>query len=176
MEYTTERIFEVLQTPLTLVEDEAQKRSFERYVAAARFPLERAVFDLLAAFTEDVDQQVADHYRVRLAYRAGALDLQVEPAEPRGPAATPADAEFFAVDGEMEKVTIRIPAGLKDLITQDAAEAGVSVNTWFIRVLVHALRSSLRGVDEPEHRQEHRHRHQRRERGSRLSGWIGGDE
>jgi predicted HicB family RNase H-like nuclease len=171
MEFTTDAVFDALQNPLTLVEDPAQRQAFERYVDAARFPLERAVFDLLAGFTEDVGQQVADHYRVRLTYRAGAVGLEVD-AKGAHEQLAPAEADWSLAEGETEKITIRIPAGLKDLVTQAAADAGVSVNTWFIRMLVGALRSSLRGTDDTEHRH---HTHERRDRGTRLSGWIGNE-
>ena len=38
----------------------------ERYVEAARLPLERAVFDLMAQVAAAVDEQVGGRYRVRL--------------------------------------------------------------------------------------------------------------
>lgn len=173
MEFTTERIFDSLQQPLVLVEDEGQRQAFGRYVEAARYPLERAVFDLLSSFAEDVDRQVAQHYHLAVTYRPGAVEPRVEA---RQPAAQPtaADADLFASDGETEKITIRIPAPLKDLVTQAAAEAGVSVNTWIIRVLVGSLRSTMRA--EPDDTEHRRHRHHReRERGNRLSGWIGNE-
>lgn len=167
MEYTTERIFDSLHQPLTLVE-EGRREEFARYVESARYPLERAVFDLLAAFTEDVDRQIAAHYHLSLAYRPGAVEPRVEP---RAPAAQPpaGEAELLTGEGETEKITIRIPAPLKDLVTQAAAEAGVSVNTWIIRVLAGALRSTWRGDTEPRHHAQREHRG----RGQRLSGWIG---
>jgi hypothetical protein len=170
MEFTTERIFESLQQPLTLVE-EGRRDEFSRYVESARYPLERAVFDLLAAFAEDVDQQIAAHYHLALAYRPGAVEPRVEQ---RGPSTQQAsdEAELLAGDGETEKITIRIPAPLKDLVTQAAAEAGVSVNTWIIRVLIGSLRSTMRGSEDEPHRHAHR---ERRGRGQRMSGWIGNE-
>src|SRR5437762_1872597 len=103
MELRTDPVFEALVSPLGLVDDEARRQALERYVEAARRPLERAVFDLLAELTAAVDERVAARYRVRLTYRAGAFDLEVD----EQPAAEPApatEAEWTGADGEMEKV------------------------------------------------------------------------
>jgi hypothetical protein len=161
-------VFDALRRPLPLVADPQQRQAIEQYVEAARFPLERAVFDLLSGLASAVEEQVGDRYRLRLSYRAGALDLEVEAREPEAHAAVP-EIEWSS-DGEMDKVTIRIPSELKDLATQAAARAGISVNTWFIRVMAGALRGAFRSVEEPEQR-----RPERRGRGARFSGWIGGE-
>ena len=190
-EFKTESVFDALKSPLALVEDSEKRQAFERYVEAARFPLERAVFDLLSGLVSAIDERVSEHYRLRLAYHTGALELNVEPlpqAERAAPNVT--DMPDFAADGEMEKITIRIPAELKDLITQAAGGAGISANSWFIRVLAHALG----GVEVEHRRRARRHHHDamaghfsgfdaedlrppREPRGSdkRLQGWFGGE-
>jgi hypothetical protein len=193
-EFKTESVFEALRGPLALVEDAEKRQAFERYVEAARFPLERAVFDLLSGLVSAMNERVSDHYRLRLAYHTGALELDVEPL-PGAERAEPdvVDLPEFLADGEMEKITIRIPAELKDLITQAAGGAGISANSWFIRVLARALGGA--GL-EVEHQRRARHRH-RAERsaphfydhdagahgphrephgpGKRLQGWFGGE-
>ena len=196
MEFRTDPIFEALRSPLGLVDDPERRQILERYVEAARLPLERAVFDVLAALTQSVEEQVGTHYRVRLSYRTGALELEVEQKEAPEPY-TLAEAEWAAADGETEKVTIRIPAELKELVAEAASGAGLSVNSWFIRVLVGALRGAVYGTAGPGRVQAHRERHElrdqlrearereremrerereeRRGRGQRLSGWIGGE-
>lgn len=181
MEFRIEPVFAALKSPLSLVDDPDRREALERYVEAARLPLERAMFDLLAGLAEAIDQQVAERYRVRLSYRTGALALEVEQQE-APPGLTLAEAEWSSADGEMEKVTIRIPAELKELVTRAAAGAGVSVNSWFIRVLIGAVRGAVRGVDEGEHgrrhrerEERHREREERQGRGARLSGWIGNE-
>lgn len=169
MEFRTEPVFEALKAPLALVDDPERRQALERYVEAARVPLERAVFDLLAGFTDAVNGRVAGQYRLRLAYRAGALELEIDEPSP-AERLTAVEAEWTTADGEMEKVTIRIPAELKELVTQAAGAAGTSVNSWFIRVLAGALRSSLRGGPPPPPPPD-----ERRGRGARLSGWIGNE-
>lgn len=191
-EFRTEAVFEALKSPLALVEDAEKRQAFERYVEAARFPLERAVFDLLSGLVSAIDEQVAGHYRLRLAYRPGALDLDVEPL-PEAERAQPdvADLPEWSADGEMEKITIRIPAELKDLITQAATSAGLSANSWFIRMLARSLNvveverrrgyhrhptdtvsGRFHDLDEEPH---HRPHHGSRGPGKRLQGWYGGE-
>jgi hypothetical protein len=179
MEFKTDAVFEALKSPLNLVEDQEKRQAFERYVEAARYPLERAVFDLLSALVSAVDGQVRERYRLRLSYQPGALLLDVEPVpQPEG---APADVPEWtsASDGETEKITIRIPAELKDLATQAASSAGLSANSWFVR----ALARSLRSIDDtprpprgpwPQPPEPPRPPQQGRQ-AKKLQGWYGGD-
>lgn len=181
MEFKTEAVFEALRGPLALVEDAEKRQAFERYVEAARYPLERAVFDLLAQLVTAVDEQVSERYRLRLSYRPGALALDVDPVQPPvGTEQAEADLpDWAAPDGETEKITIRIPAELKELATQAAGSAGISANSWFIR----ALARSLRAMEEPRPPRPPRapeppeppHPPQGTGRpGKKLQGWYGG--
>ena len=160
MEFTTESIFQALKSPLAVVDSPERRTQLEDYVDAARLPLERSVFDLLSNFAEAVDSEVSSHYQVTLSYRPGVLDLQVRPSEP----AEQPEETWSLAEGEVEKITLRIPAELKDLASEAAAKSGLSVNSWFVRVLARALRSA----EEPEERHRRRGR-----RGRRLTGWVG---
>ena len=163
MEFTTESIFEALKSPLAVVDSPERRTQLEDYVEAARLPLERSVFDLLSNFAEAVDSEVSSHYQVALSYRPGVLDLEVRASEP----AEQPEETWSLAEGEVEKITLRIPAELKDLASEAAAKSGLSVNSWFVRVLARALRSA----EEPEER--HRRRGRRGGRGRRLTGWVG---
>ncbi len=166
-EFTTEIIFEALKSPLGVVDSPERRSQLEDYVEAARVPLERSVFDLLSQFGEAVNAEISAHYQVALSYRPGALDLDVRATEPgEAPEET-----WTLAEGEVEKITLRIPAELKELATEAAAKASLSVNSWFVRVLARALRSaeSAEPADEEWPRQ-HRGR-----RGRRLTGWVGPD-
>ena len=160
MEFTTESIFQALKSPLAVVDSPERRTQLEDYVDAARLPLERSVFDLLSNFAEAVNAEVSSHYQVTLSYRPGVLDLQVRASEP---AELPEETWSLA-EGEVEKITLRIPAELKDLASEAAAKSGLSVNSWFVRVLARALRRA----EEPEERHRRRGR-----RGRRLTGWVG---
>ena len=168
MEFTTESIFQALKSPLGLIDNAERRKQLEDYIEAARLPLERAVFDLLSQFAETVNGEVAAHYEVTLSYRPGVLNLSVRATEPSGPTGE----TWTLAEGEVEKITLRIPAELKDLATEAAARVGLSVNSWFVRVLARALRSAE--GPEPSAEEWPRGRPGRHGRhGRRLSGWVG---
>ena len=163
----TDPVFEALRQPLALVESDERRRSIEAYLEAARPQLERAVFDLMSQLVQSIGEKTEDRYRLRLAYRPGGLSLEVEEKIQDGE-----EARWSALEGDVEKITIRIPAELKDLATQAASDAGTSANTWFIKALARALRNAeTRGVEPPEWREE-----RRRGSASRLQGWVGGSD
>jgi len=170
---TTGPVFEALRQPLPLIENEERRRAIETYVEAARTPLDRAVFDLMSLLADTIGQQVAQHYRVRLAYQPGGLQVEVEPT-----AATNGDEPTFsAAEGDVEKITIRIPAELKDLAQQAAGRAGTSANTWFVKALARAVRNiDVQTAPPPQSSPPRDYSDERRGRGSRISGWVGGDD
>ncbi len=167
-EIRTEPVFDALKQPLALIESDERRRAIETYVEAARLPLERAVFDLMAQVAQAIDEKVGGHYRVRLSYRPGGLAVEVDERAGNGE-----EAQYSALEGDVEKITIRIPAELKDLAQQAASKAGTSANTWFVKALARAVRNiEVQTTSEPPSWREER----RRARGSRLSGWVGGDD
>ncbi len=172
-ELRTEPIFDALKGPLALIESDERRRAIEAYLEAARGPVERAVFDALAQVVAAVDERVSDRYRVRLAYRPQGLAVEVEPV---AGAEAGEDAAFANLEGDVEKITIRIPAELKDLAQQAATRAGTSANTWFVKALARAVRNiDIQTAPPPGGRwaSEGERRHGR---GSRFTGWVGGDE
>lgn len=162
----TDPVFEALRQPLSLVESDERRRAIEAYLEAARPQLERAIFDLMSELASSIDEQTGERYRIRLSYRPGGLALDIEEKVQDGD-----EARWSTLEGDMEKVTIRIPAELKDMATQAASQAGTSANTWFVKALARALRNSEVRQAEPEWREERHHG-----RGARLQGWIGGED
>jgi hypothetical protein len=177
IEFKTESVFEALKSPLGLVEDPERRQAFERYVEAARYPLERAVFDLLSQLVTAADEQVADRYHLRLSYTPGALKLDVEPVPGAADDATAGDVPDWSADGETEKITIRIPAELKDLATQAAASAGVSANSWFVRAMARAVRAMDERPEAPRPPwpPEPPRPREPSKQGKKLQGWYGGE-
>lgn len=169
-EFTTESIFQALKSPLAVVDNPERRSQLEDYVEAARLSLDRSVSDLLSRFAEAVNAEVSTHYQVALGYRPGVLDLEVRAREP----GEPAEEVWSLAEGEVEKITLRIPAELKDLATEAAAKAGLSVNAWFVRVLARALRSAEAPEPAIEERRGRHGRHRRH--GQRLTGWVGPEE
>ncbi len=169
-ELRTEPVFDALKQPLALIEGDERRRGFETYIEAARTPLERAVYDLMSQMAQAIDAKVGAHYRVRLEYLPGGLRVEVD----EKPGSGGEDAPWSTAEGDVEKITIRIPAELKDLAQQAASKAGTSANTWFIKALARAVRNiDVQTAPPPARSREDRPRHGR---GSRLSGWVGGDD
>lgn len=158
-------VLDALRQPLPLVEDPQRRAQLEAYIEAARPQVERAVFDLMSQLVATLGEQVGDHYRVRLAYRPEGLALEVEEKVQDGD-----EERWSALEGDVEKITIRVPAELKDLATQAASRAGTSANSWFVKALARAIRNVEAQQQSPPWREERHHR------GSRLSGWVGGDD
>ena len=132
-------VFEALEQPLGLVDNPERRAETQRYIEMTRIHLERAIFDLVSSAVEAVND-AEGNIEARLEYQDGGLTLVVDPVsleEDEG------DAEqLFSVDGDVEKVTIRLPAELKDLVGEAANLRGVSVNTWYIKELANAVRSA----------------------------------
>ena len=124
------------------------------------------VFDLMSQLVQAVDEKTGDHYRIRLAYHPGGLGVEIDEKVQDG------DAERWStLEGDVEKITIRIPAELKDLAQQAAARTGTSANSWFVKSLGRALRNA-----ESQGREQPRWREERHGRGGRMTGWVGGDD
>jgi hypothetical protein len=170
-EFTTESIFQALRSMLGIVDNEERRQQIEAYIEAARQPVERAVFDLLSEFAEAVNGAVGADYEVELAYRPGVLELKVGGKQPGE-----ATEEFLSsVEGEIEKVTLRLPAEMKELAMEAATRAGLSANSWFVRMLARSLRASEAAEPAPPPSWG-RGRHGHRGPGQRLSGWVGPEE
>ncbi len=180
----TEPVFDALKQPLALIESDERRRGIETYIEAARTPLERAVFDLMSQMAAAIEQQLGEGYRIRLNYQPGGLQVEAE----AGNAQVSDEQAFSTAEGDVEKITIRIPAELKDLAQQAAGKAGTSANTWFVKALARAVRNIdvQSGPPPPPSSWRSARRHdddhgdirppRSKDRGSRISGWVGGDD
>jgi hypothetical protein len=167
-ELNIDPVFDALKRPLALIDNEERRAQAEAYVDAARPQLERAVFDLMSQLVQSIDERVAEQFRIRLAYRPGGLALEIEEKVQDGD-----EERWSTLEGDVEKITIRIPAELKDLVTQAAARAGTSANSWFVKALARAIRNAeAQQRTPPPSWGEERHRSS----GSRFTGWVGGDD
>ena len=167
-ELRTEPVFDALKQPLALIESDERRRAIETYIEAARLPLERAMFDLMSQMAQAIDEKTGEQYRIRLSYQAGGLSLEIDEKSGNGD-----EARWSATEGaDVEKITIRIPAELKELATEAASQAGTSANTWFIKALARALRNTEARQEPPAWRDERRSHGL----GNRIQGWIGGED
>jgi hypothetical protein len=161
-----EGILEAFDEALELVEDEQQRERFARVLAASRASVERSVHELVAGVAEEVNEALGDRVQVNLTYGSEGATINVSAP----PLEEDEDDETLSFRGdEVEKLTLRLPPELKERATGAAAQAGVSLNSWIVRVLARELaggggagRRGGRGG-------------RRRGRGAaRLKGWIGG--
>jgi hypothetical protein len=170
MELRTEPVFDALKSLLGVIESDDRRKQVEDYIDTAHANVDRALFDVFAHLADGVNDKVAAHYELSLNYRPGVLDLDVRERE----ASEPEPETWSVAEGDVEKVTLRIPAELKDLATDAASKSGLSLNSWFLRMMARSLRNNSEGsTPEPE---RWRHGHRRGERhsvGKRLSGWVG---
>ena len=165
-EFTTDDIFEALKRPLSVIDNPERQQQIKDYIEAARVNIERAVFDLLSEFADAVNQEVSAHYEVTLSYKPGVLDLDVKQRE----ASEPDEEAWSMADGEVEKITIRVPAELKEMAAEAAKKASISANSWFVRQMARSVRVS--DIDPAEEPRGRRHGRRRKGRGGKLSGWA----
>jgi hypothetical protein len=159
------RVFEALERPLGLIDNPERRADIQRYLESAKIHLERAMFDVLSDAVGLVNEAGVGT-SARLEYQAGKLFLVVE----RATEAEETEAEpLFDIEGDMEKVTIRLPAELKELISQAANLRGLSVNAWYVRELARTISRQVRDEVRQQQRDARRQR-----RGSRsLRGFVG---
>ena len=169
-DFTTDDIFEALKKPLGVIDNPERQQQIKDYIEATRVNVERAVFDLLAQFAETVNEEVSAHYEVTLSYKPGVLDLDVKQRE----ASEPDEEAWSMADGEVEKITIRVPAELKEMAAEAAKKASISANSWFVRQMARSVRSS--DIDVTVETKEKRRRGRRKGRGGKLSGWVGPED
>jgi predicted HicB family RNase H-like nuclease len=84
--------------------------------------------------------EAATDTRVRLQYEAREFILAVE----ANTAAENAPDPMTRMDGDLEKVTIRLPKPLKERIDEAASDRGESLNTWYVRTLARGVMRHMR--------------------------------
>ncbi len=122
-----------LEQPLALVEDEAQREKLRAYLDLVRVHLERSLVSVLSEVASRVNA-AQTQVEARVQFDNGAAEWVLEPKE-----VNPAQEAAWFASGDQEKVTIRIPAELKELIGLAAGRSGLSINSWYIRMLAGAL-------------------------------------
>ncbi|MGC0142200.1 toxin-antitoxin system HicB family antitoxin [Pseudactinotalea sp. Z1732] len=144
----------------------AQTSSAEVQEAAERLgrTMESALRLTLTEFAADLSDQITlqlDGDTVEVRFRGGGPDVvvtpgpDVEPPTPPEPPVPPAPAE----DGDISRISLRLPESLKSQVEQAAATEGLSTNAWLVRAAQHALHpapSSTRTTST----------------GRRMTGWV----
>ncbi len=149
MEIDLTPLFDAQGQALELVED-PQKREFgERFIRAAALPLEKAVRNLLAEVLDEVNEAAQGMLEARLVQEGATLRLEVVRRSEERAGEEVAHIRLER-GGEIEKLTIRLPPELKKQITDAAALAAASLNTWIANTLARAVGGT--GGGEPQER------------------------
>lgn len=128
--------------------------------AAARLCLLEALADAAAEVTSKLSSASVE---VRLRGRDADL-VVTEVAEPEpAPLAPPTSAEG---SGDVARITLRLPEGLKEQVERAAAAEGISVNAWLVRAVAAAVGGR------PGAGSEFRHRAGRASFGKRVTGYA----
>jgi hypothetical protein len=110
--------------------------------SSARLAIMEAVSQAAAEITAEMPDGGVD---VRLNGRD--LDFLVHVAAPTPPAPPPPPAPEDIEDGNLARITLRIPESVKAKAEERAAEAGQSLNTWLVSVVRAATREGAINVD-----------------------------
>jgi HicB family len=110
--------------------------------SSARLAIMEAVSQAASEITAEMPNGGVD---VRLNGRD--LDFLVHVAAPTPPAPPPPPAPEDAEDGNLSRITLRIPESVKVKAEERAAEAGQSLNTWLVNIVRAATRDGAINID-----------------------------
>ena len=134
---------------LTMVEDSDRRRILEQFLESTGPLVEAAARDQLHQFVGEINAQLAPHMRLRLIQEGTRLLPEVIPlSEETGRRWT------LRLDQDtISKVLVRMPSTIKEMATESAQKAGVSLNSWTVNILERALenlRQHQPEVEDPE--------------------------
>jgi hypothetical protein len=110
--------------------------------SSSRLAIMEAVSQAAAEITAEMPNGGVD---VRLNGRD--LDFLVHVAAPTPPAPPPPPTPEEVDDGNLARITLRIPESVKAKAEERAAEAGQSLNTWLVNVVRAASRDGAINID-----------------------------
>jgi hypothetical protein len=110
--------------------------------SSARLAIMEAVSQAAAEITAEMPNGGVD---VRLNGRD--LDFLVHTAAPTPPPPPPPPAPEDIEDGNLARITLRIPEAVKGKAEERAAEAGQSLNTWLVNIIRMATRDGAINID-----------------------------
>ena len=121
-------------TAVAAVGDETTAEAAQKIAIALEGSLGLRLVDAFASAALELTAQLpAGRVEVRLAGRDPEL-VYVEEEE-----AGPSEGFEPEEDGETARITFRLPLPLKDRVESAAAQEGVSVNSWLVRIVRQAL-------------------------------------
>lgn len=134
---TVDAIAEDLHRAASLASEETA-RAAELLVASLESTVRLHLLEALhEAARELADSTPGVSVDLRLVGREPVLSLSFE-QPPSDDAAGATDAAFDLA-GELSRLTVRLPEGLKERLERVASSTGASVNSWIVVALAHAL-------------------------------------
>jgi hypothetical protein len=101
--------------------------------ASARMGLLEALSDAAAEITTKLNQASVE---VRLRGReAQFVVTETTPADMTPPVTSPTPPSPDAETGDIARMTLRLPEGVKEAVERAAAAEGISVNAWLVRAI-----------------------------------------
>lgn len=171
MKIEMDGVFAAFDDALALVSDEGERERFRLLLSASRDSVRRATAEVVRKALDEVNSAAAGLVDAQLIYGADGVELRVERSSPAA-VGSGADHEFeFVFDtDEIDRLTLRIPAELKDIASKAADQAGISLNAWLTGLLTREAAHRARAGG-----REGRARGGagRRGPGQSLKGWIG---
>jgi hypothetical protein len=155
-------IRQALEQPLALVEPPERRAAIQSYLDASGVFLDRALVDFLSTLAQAITSSDTG-LTARVEHRSQGAWFVVQPVDGAGET-----EEVPFVEGDLDKVTIRVPRELKAMIDRLASGEGVSANSWYIRELARTI-----GRFRPD--KETRRAGRRGNRGGRLRGFVSGE-
>lgn len=162
-------VLQAFDDALALVEDSEQRARLQRVLRAAAPAVEAAATGIVRAAATEVNEASGGAVRAEVVHTAEGPELRVEAVSPMEPSSPAPDLEFDA--SEIERLTLRLPAELKEIAAIAAEQAGVSLNAWLTRVV--SQEAGRRGRS-GRYGRDSRGRDPNEHSGSQsLKGWIG---
>jgi len=160
-----------LRQPLDLLDNPERRAEIERFLDSSRHHLDHAAFQMLSAIADNISGGGAG-LSARVELRTDGAHLVLDSGEEQE------DQGQRVFEGDQERVTIRIPAELKEMIDRLANLQGVSANSVYIRELARTLARRARRAVREEFREAAREageQHRTNQRARSMKGFVGYD-
>jgi predicted HicB family RNase H-like nuclease len=140
------------------------RRTADALTAALEPATRLAIMNALADLALEVSDALGDRV-VELRLESGEVRVAVSPPSMLEDEPHDGAAEAVDLSGEPSRITLRLPEGLKEQAEQAAAAEAVSLNSWLIRAIQHALRAGAAPPGTSVGQAKHAHR---------VRGWVQG--
>ena len=130
-----QHIADASKKALNLVDDAERRRFVEQFLDSTGSLVESAARNAFQNLLDEINDQLAPHARIRLIQEGTRLtaDVMTLGEERRR-------GWMLHLDNDpISKVLVRMPSSVKNLATESAQKAGVSLNSWTVDILERAL-------------------------------------